>query len=277
MNKDKNRFNWRAFTSLYITFSFLVMIVSGIVLYLAPAGRIAKWTHISILGLEKESWQSIHIIFTFLFVIASGFHLYYNWKPFMSYLKSKFHEKIKLRNELYASFVITIALVFFTLYEVPPFSTVIEFGEDYSDSWATDQTEPPVPHAESMTFSELAGTINMAAEEMLSNLKDNDIIATKDEIIQDVAEKNNLTPMEMFNLMKALKKTDPAKSYSGSGMGRKSLREVCSSLELDLDKTLLLLVEKGIDADADMILKDISDKYDISPLELMEIINPEIE
>ena len=218
MNKDKNRFNWRAFTSLYITFSFLVMIVSGIVLYLAPAGRIAKWTHISILGLEKESWQSIHIIFTFLFVIASGFHLYYNWKPFMSYLKSKFHEKIKLRNELYASFVITIALVFFTLYEVPPFSTVIEFGEDYSDSWATDQTEPPVPHAESMTFSELAGTINMAAEEMLSNLKDNDIIATKDEIIQDVAEKNNLTPMEMFNLMKALKKTDPAKSYSGSGM-----------------------------------------------------------
>jgi len=275
MTEGKNRFNWRAFTSLYITFSFLIMMVSGIILFLAPAGRIAKWTYISILGMEKESWQAIHVIFTLLFIIATGFHIYYNWKPFLSYLKSKIQKKLGLRKELVASFFVTVAILLLTLYGIPPFSTVLEFGEDYSDSWATDQTEPPVPHAESMSFIELAAAIDKPADELLSNLKEHQIFARDDEIIQDVAEKNNLTPLEMFNLMKAAKQSDPAGSYSGSGLGRKSFREVCETLGLDLGKSLQLLQENGIEVDTNKTLKDISGENDISPVDIMEIINPQ--
>ena len=90
------------------------MIISGVFLYLAPAGRIAKWTHIYILGFEKETWQAIHTIFTYIFIIAGGFHIFYNWKPLMSYLKDRVKRNFTLTKELSASFIITIAVFLFT-------------------------------------------------------------------------------------------------------------------------------------------------------------------
>ncbi|MCA9733809.1 MAG: DUF4405 domain-containing protein [Deferribacteres bacterium] len=272
--KKQKKFNWRAFVSLYVTFSFIIMVISGIVLYLSPAGRIAKWTHVYILGLEKESWQAIHIIFTFLFVIAGGFHIWYNWKPFTSYLRTKIQQNISLRKELFTSSLVVLFLLVATLANIPPFSTVIEFGETLTDSWATEQTEPPVPHAESMTFVELAAAIDKPVEGLMENLHNSGISANKNEIVKDVATRNDLTPLEVFEKMKTVKTVSPSSPYAGRGLGRKSLREVCSTLQLDLEKSIALLQESGIQAEAEMTLKDIAEKYDKKPVDLMEIINP---
>lgn len=276
MNSNaKKKFNWKAFISLYISFSFIIMIVSGIILYLAPAGRIAKWTHIYILGLEKDAWQAIHIIFTVLFIIASGFHIWYNWKPFVSYLRNKMQQKFSLRKELIASFLITILLFVFTLLELPPFSSVIELGEDLTDSWSTEQTEPPAPHAESMTFDALAKAINKPVEGLLANLNQNNIIAQQDEIVRDVAEKYNLTPMELFKKMETFKTTVSSSPYSGRGLGRKTMREICKTVQIDLENSLLLLKKNGINASAEMTLKNIAGEYDMKPIDIMKIINPD--
>ena len=149
----KYKFKWRSFTSLYITISFLVMIVSGAILYIAPPGRIVHWTHISILGFEKHQWQALHIIFTFLFVIASAFHLYFNWSVFISYLKDKLNKRYRLRRELFFSLVLTSGIFILILWDVPPFRDVIDFGESMKSSWSSEAAEPPVPHAEEMTFT----------------------------------------------------------------------------------------------------------------------------
>jgi len=275
MKKSRSRkFNWRAFVSLYVSFSFLIMVVSGIILYLAPAGRIAKWTHIYILGLEKHSWQEIHIIFTFLFVIAGGFHIWFNWKPFVSYLRRKVQQNISLRKELFAAMSVVVFLMVSTLLSIPPFSTVIEFGEALTDSWATEQSEPPVPHAESMTFVELASTINKPVDGLLANLKKSKISAQGDEVIKTVAKRYDLTPMELFEKMETVKTQSPTSPYAGKGLGRKTVREICKTLKLDLDKTLRLLQENGMQADAEMTLKKIAEDYNRKPVEIMMIINP---
>ena len=65
----RKKFNWRAFNSLYIVYSFIILSLSGFVLFIAPPGRIANWTNLTILGFTKHEWQAIHIIFTFLFFI----------------------------------------------------------------------------------------------------------------------------------------------------------------------------------------------------------------
>ena len=161
-----------------------------------------------------------------------------------------------------------------TLANIPPFSTVIEFGETLTDSWATEQTEPPVPHAESMTFVELAAAIDKPVEGLMENLHNSGISANKNEIVKDVATRNDLTPLEVFEKMKTVKTVSPSSPYAGRGLGRKSLREVCSTLQLDLEKSIALLQESGIQAEAEMTLKDIAEKYDKKPVDLMEIINP---
>ena len=50
----ERRFNWRGFASLATGFAFLIMIVSGVVLYVAPRGRVANWTDWTVMGLGKE-------------------------------------------------------------------------------------------------------------------------------------------------------------------------------------------------------------------------------
>jgi succinate dehydrogenase hydrophobic anchor subunit len=270
---QSKKINWRSFTSLYIIFSGIFMLLSGIILYLAPAGRVAKWTHLSILGLEKEEWQAIHTIFTFLFIIASGFHLYYNWNVFISYLRKKTKEKFTLKKELILSVLVTIVVFFMALWNTPPFNYVMDFGEYLTESWSDDTTEPPVPHAESMTFSELSAAINMPAEDMLKNLRQNNIRAAKDEIIKDVADRNNVTPLELFEKMKTLKKASESSAYYGSGLGRKSLTDVCKQLNIGLESALQRLNNAGITAKGEMSLKDIANENNKKPIDIMEIID----
>jgi hypothetical protein len=41
----KKKINWRSFTSIYMGFSFILMALTGIVLYIAPPGRVAYWSN----------------------------------------------------------------------------------------------------------------------------------------------------------------------------------------------------------------------------------------
>jgi len=52
-------FRWRGFTTLLTAFSFIISLVSGIVLYFTPQGKIANWTYRTFLGLNKYTFIKI--------------------------------------------------------------------------------------------------------------------------------------------------------------------------------------------------------------------------
>ena len=57
------------------------------------------------------------------------------------------------------------------LADVPPFSTIMEFGDELKNSWSTRQTEPPRPHAELLTLIEFAQTVQMSSEQLATRLR----------------------------------------------------------------------------------------------------------
>ena len=69
--------NWhgRVFTSLCSLVSFILLVLTAIILYIEPHGRVAYWTHSDFLGLEKDQWGNIHIFSGLLFLVADRFHL----------------------------------------------------------------------------------------------------------------------------------------------------------------------------------------------------------
>ncbi len=272
--KAKKKFNWRSFVSLYMTFSGLVIAVSGVILYIAPAGRIAKWTHISIIGLEKDQWQALHTIFTFILLVSVGFHIYYNWRPLISYLRTRFHQKIKLRKEMWLSAAVTLLIFVFVLIDVPPFTTVMNFGESIKDGWATEQNEPPVPHAEEMSLAKLADAVKQPVDKLIANLASNDIQASAEDVVKDLAEKYKMTPMELFKRMqlKISVPADETKTYQGMGYGRMSLEDVCLKLGVAPEDALQRLQEAGIMAEKDGNLKTLASDYDKLPIDLVNII-----
>lgn len=270
--KTRTKFSWRALTSLYITFSFIIIIISGIILYIAPPGRIAKWAYIPILGLEKDQWQALHTIFTFLFIIANCFHLYFNWNSFLSYLKDKRKQVFRIRRELLSAIFITIGIFYLVFLNAQPFKAVTEFGESMKNNWSIDSSEPPVPHAEEMTINELAKTINKDPQSLLSHLNANGISADQNSVIKMIAQEYDLSPQAVFEKMQAWRKSDTPHNGVKRGYGRMSLDQICNDKNLPLVKVLTILKKEGIEATAENTLKDLSQIYNISPIEIVKII-----
>lgn len=100
MSDMKSGFNWRGWTTFVVTISFIVDTVSGIILYIAPPGRIANWTNWSVWGLNKEAWGAIHTIFGYILLIIVAIHLYFNWKIFLNFIWSKLRNALNLKWEL---------------------------------------------------------------------------------------------------------------------------------------------------------------------------------
>lgn len=44
MSEQKPRFMWRAMTSVLVAASFLLLLISGVVLFVSPPGRVVNWS-----------------------------------------------------------------------------------------------------------------------------------------------------------------------------------------------------------------------------------------
>ncbi len=268
----KKRFSWRGFISLYITISFLIIIVSGIILYFAPPGRVANWSYWRFLGLLKSQWQSVHTIFTFIFIIAAGFHLFFNWKPFVAYLKTKFESKIKLRLELISSIIVILIFFVMVIYDFVPFKSVMDFGDQLKESWSNDSNEPPIPHAEDLLLTEFSSAIKIPVDEIKKRLGSENIIVPSEDIsVKEIAELNNISPNRIYNLLKRTGNNSNAAAGEGRGYGRKSIKEICIENEINVETALANLKLEGIDAGPDDKLKDLSLKHNMMPVEVANI------
>ena len=81
--------NIRRIVSLLLIFSFILLLITGIVLYIVPAGRIAFWADWRFIGLTKEQWGDIHIISGILGLLVGFIHIIFNWKSIVLYLKNR--------------------------------------------------------------------------------------------------------------------------------------------------------------------------------------------
>lgn len=282
MEKQKNKFKWKGFISFFALFVIIILLLTGIVLYFQPPGRIANWSHWTFLGLSKEQWHAIHTIFSLTFVIITGLHLYFNWKGLMSYFKKKLQSGIHLKRELIWSSIFTILILVFTLVEVPPFSTIMIWGESLSNSWSSEgQNEPPIPHAEGLTLQRLAETTNRSVETMINKLKDQGIeVKNNQEIVGELAERYNLIPKQLFDKLKIESTTRSSQGGGrgfGGGYGRKTVNQLCNENQITIDVGLERLAHKNINASANYKLRDLADKYSLTPMEIVGIIQNSVK
>lgn len=279
----KNKFNWRGFVSLYITLSFLIMTISGIILYIAPPGRVAHWSYWVLLGLTKTEWQAVHTIFTFIFAGFLGFHIFFNWKPLIHYLKSKTKTGLKLHKELSLAIIVSLVIFGFTYFELPPFSTVMDIGEEITDSWSTEENEPPVPHAELLTVTKFAETIKMPFDEFKNLLSGNGYIFTDTSMtIEKLAAIYRVTPSKIYNDIKIKDmvnnpvSTVETKYIEGSGYGRKKISEIFKENNLSWEEGVKKFESAGKELKEDDKLKNIADDNNKMPVDLIKIIRKDI-
>ena len=304
-------FQLRAFTTLIVTFSFLVLAATGLVLYIEPHGRVAYWTEWRLLGLGKEHWDGVHIVAALMFLLSSGVHVYLNRKPLKRFLLCRLRQGLGRTREMAVALVLVPLCTVGAAAGWQPFQAVLDLNEHIKSSWAaTPASQPPFGHAELVSLESLCLKTGIEQEAALANLKRRGISFTSEQqLLRDVAHANSMTPHAVFRVMcggarPARRKTGRGKGrkatagpraattrgeaelgadsrqavvrgfrmYSGRGLGKKTLEDVCKELGLRPQQGRDALLKAGIRASDDQTLKTIALGAGMRPRALLETL-----
>ncbi len=218
------RFRTRGFISLLLACCFLVVAVSGVVLYVTPRGRVANWTGWSLCGLGKHDWSAVHINACLSLLVITSIHLFLNWRVFWSYIKKK-AAGFNLKVEMAIAVLMTAAVVAGTLMEIPPLSATAAFNERIKAYWEEKAPTGPVPHAEEFTVEHFAQTVGLSVEDIQTALKKEGLVVEDTgTTIAALAEQNAMVPSEVYAVItkhfpEAASALRPGRGR-GRGMGR---------------------------------------------------------
>ncbi len=275
----KQSFSFRAFTAFLLLWAFVVLLVSGLVLYVAPPGRIANWTDWRFLGLTKGQWESVHTILSFAFVIGGFFHiLKFNWKVLLNYLKKKAVSGLRYRRELLTSAVLSVFFLAGSAAEIPPFVQIMDFGEYLKNSWASPEEEPPIPHLELQTLAKVARGLSLAPNQALKILQRKGVsVQDTSQTLREIAEEAGTSAREVYTLLREVRDRSAGEQGfgAGSGLGRLTLSEAAERLSMPVDTVLARLARRGVEVQADLTIRDVAQQAGKRPYEVMKWIEGE--
>lgn len=249
---------------------------SGIILYIAPAGRVANWTNWQLMLFTKTEWQALHTIFSYLFFILFVIHLFFvNWKAFLTYLKSKLKTGLNRKWELVAASLMTIVFFIGTLRAWFPFGPTMEFGEKVKASWEKTYQNPPVSHMERFTLSQLGSTFQgVSVPEMVKALSDSNIIVSDTTLtLEVIAARNKIAPVRIYDILSAAfssQKTSTSQ-LAPAGLGKMTIKDVAIRLEKDPSDLIKVLKEKGVDAGDETTMRSVAEALSLSPQEVYSL------
>jgi len=251
----------RKIASLTALLAAIIMLLTASILYITPHGRIANWADWHLWGVNKSTWESIHLNFGLLFMISLGVHIFYNWKPIMSYMKDKSKTFKLLTKEFSFALILVAIFALGTCFQVPPFSS-------FSDG-----------HAELSSLKTFAGKMRMDLKQTLQYLKKNGYrVENEMQTMGEIGRVNGIAPQHIYDTIKPL--TGTSSLHAGGskrlphtappGTGNFTLADLCSQFTLNVNVITLGLGKQNIKAREDMTIREIAEKNRISPIDVYE-------
>ena len=125
----------RKITSFVMLYSFVIMTVSGFMLFISPFGRLSMMINWKIFGLSKMDYQALHLTFMVLFTISGIIHIYVNWKSIKTYFKNRAKKLVVFTKEFAIASAITVALFAATVNHIEPLETFVKMNKSFNDYW----------------------------------------------------------------------------------------------------------------------------------------------
>jgi len=147
--------------------------------------------------------------------------------------------------------------------------------------------DTPVPGTGKRSLTDICATYDLNITTIMKGLIENNIRATNNMNLREIADQNNMGPSDVYDLIKRIadSKAIPApeegksaaankgtpQTGSPSGLGRLTLSEVCKNYGIDHANALKKL-SRGIIAHPADKMKKIAETHDMLPIDLYEII-----
>jgi magnesium-transporting ATPase (P-type) len=226
---------YQRFVSLTAMLSFVILALSSVILYFIPDRKVTSWTNWSFLGLDKQQWDNLHINLGILFLVMIVWHIYFNWKPIKNYLKEKKRLKI-FTKEFNVALAVTTLFAIGTIFMVTPFSFLVNIGNGVKAMNSLDDGNPPFGYAEYSTLEDFCLIVSIDIQDATKKLKTKNIVinSTKD-MSKTISLQNNISPKDIFNIIKTNKTKFNLPTDIPIGIAKKSLLRLSDEYNIDLN------------------------------------------
>lgn len=267
-NKTKEPFNRRAFVSVLTGFSFVLMAVTGLVLFFAPSCRIARDTSWAIWGHDKEQWAAVHVWFCIAFVVASLFHVYLNWSVLTNYFKTKLRQGLAFRAEWILALVICGIIYAGTVGEVAPFSSLMVWKETFKHGAAGEGQQGQGWRGGRAGGHQLGNHPGSLEGHLASREQDLNGHGS------NYQQRHSGQEQQYVGFCEESQAQVQGPHAAQGGMGRKTLRQFCNDERIELSWALSRLRNEGFAARETMTMREIADGAGVHPRVLRNILQP---
>ena len=273
---------WRRVVSLSLLLLGLVLACTGVILYVAPQGRVAYWSDWHLLGLDKGQYGAIHTVGGFAFLLLSGLHTWYNWKPILNYLRRTSRALRGWNPELAVATTLVAVITVGAGLSLPPFAQMMALGDAATGWWEAREGTPPWGHAELSSLSSVAGKLGLEPAVAVAALDAAGWEVADPELsLLEISRHNDRSPAALYQV---LVERAPSPQAGGdhaarpqvprqpAGLGRRSLADHCQAEGLDLQRSLTLLAKRGLQARPDQTLKQVAAELGMTPADLAALL-----
>jgi hypothetical protein len=253
-------------------------------LYIVPQGRVAYWIIWKMGGLTKTQWGDIHILSSILFIVAGAFHLYFNWKPLLHYLRDKVKGGLKLKKEMGLASAGLVLVTISAIWHIPPLSYLLDLNAAVKEAWVVSPDyEPPFGHAELLSFKVFCKKTDIPLDKAKAELEARGLTGVEDaRTLEEIGLENKLSPLAIYRMIKKFEVQEvvqaPAaftvesveETFAGTGIGNKTLAEICAKVGLDPGPVKARLEAKGLKVEDDKSIKSLAGMNNMAPLDLLK-------
>ncbi|MBN2163571.1 MAG: DUF4405 domain-containing protein [Pontiellaceae bacterium] len=267
----------RKVTSLTLLIAGFIELVTSVVLYMMPAGRVAYWSEYRFLGLSKNQWGGMHITVGTLLLVLIGLHIFYNWKPILTYLKNKAKQLTVFNRSFNIALLLSLYVTVGTLFNLPPMSFVLMLGEHLTEQGNAKYGEPPYGHAELSSLAMFCSKMRIDPESAGNLLKDAGIeFSGRQETLAEIAAENGKTPQQIYDIIRpggeTVVGTAAFPDSPVPGFGKETIRGFCGAYGLPVDAVLNELHAAGFTAGPDDSMRTIAESQGGNPMKVFEVI-----
>jgi succinate dehydrogenase hydrophobic anchor subunit len=267
----------RKVVSLTALISFVLVVLTSVILYIVPQGRVAYWADWRLWGLSKEQWGDLHINLGLLFLLALFLHIYLNWRQITAYLKDKSRTMKVFTPDFNLALALAVVFTVGTLALWPPFSYVLTLNEWFQDEGAKTYGEPPYGHAELSSLKTFARQLDLDLDKAEALLREQGLAYEgPGQAIVDIAKANGLTPKGVYDVIQSAAR--PVDISAGlpetppSGTGNRTVADLVAEYGLNYPSIERGLRERGVEFEARMTIKEVAERHGKGPLDIYTMI-----
>jgi hypothetical protein len=219
-------------------------------------------------GLTKTQYGDIHITSMILFLVVTIWHIYYNWKPLVSYMRDSAKKITLFKKELLIALGLNILFVAGTLSGIQPFQSVLDLNDDIKSYWEKEYGSPPYGHAEESSLKSFSKRIGADTDNAVKLLKDSNIkVDSIEQTLLEISKENGIASKVIYDIIRPKQNSNDEKI---DFLGRRTLDELASLNKISLEKSIEFLEKQGFKASSDTKMKEAAEALGVTPYKLYE-------